>query len=97
MNKWITYDGKTVEMSVMPHQHMSNIYWFINVIFPSYYSDLVRSHIRTWLNLRFNGEVLPYSPKPEFVEELNYLRRKGYLKENNKIVINGQEIGEYKL
>jgi hypothetical protein len=97
MDKWITYDGRVVDMNEMSHQHMSNIYWFINVLFPESYNVYIRHNIRTWLNLRFKGEVLPYSPKPEFVAELNYLRMKGYLKENNKIVIDGQEIGKYKL
>lgn len=97
MNKWITYDDKVVDMNEMSHQHMSNIYWFTNVLFPESYNVYIQLSIRNWLNRRFNGNILPYSPKPEFVGELNYLRKKGYLKESNKIVINGQEIGEYKL
>lgn len=97
MNEWITYDNRIIDMNEMSHQHMSNIHWFVNVIVPDYYGYTVRNFITNWLRKRFEGVILPYSPKPEFVAELNYLRRKGYLKENNKIVVNGQEIGEYKL
>jgi len=48
-----------------------------------------------WLNKRFDGVILPYKPVPEFKEEKRYLQHKGYLQENNKIIIEGQTVGNY--
>jgi len=82
-------------MENMSHQHMSNIYYFINKIVPQLYPDSVRQDINAWLQKRFGGIILPYHPVPNFIQEQAYLYQKGYLQENNEIVINGELIGSY--
>lgn len=92
---WITFDNRHVTMDEMSHQHMSNIYWFITLIVPQLYCNSTRTDVLMWLNKRFDGVILPYKPVPEFKEEKQYLQHKGYLQENNKIIIEGQTVGNY--
>ena len=96
MKKWKTFDGRVVTFEEMEHQHMSNIYWFINKVAPiNYYNDSIRKDIMFWLKKRFNGLILYYKPVPEFTQEKAYLLRKGYLKPDGMIVVDNQVIGCY--
>lgn len=92
---WTTFDNRIIKMNELTHQHMSNIYYFTNYIFPQLYPQLVKNWIWFWILARFGGIVLPYHPVPEFTEERNYLQKMGYLKGNNEIVVNNEIIGSY--
>ena len=92
---WITFDDRYVNMEEMSHQHMSNIWYFTRYIVPHLYSESVRNYVWSWLNKRFGGVILPYHPHPDFKEEKAYLQMMGYLKEDNRIVVNNQIIGTY--
>jgi len=92
---WITFDNRHVTMEEMSHQHMSNIYYFITLIVPQLYCNTTRTDVLMWLNKRFKGVILPYRPVPEFKEEKQFLQLKGYLQENNEIVVENQTIGSY--
>jgi len=48
-----------------------------------------------WLYKRFNGVILPYKPLHEFKFEISQLKLKGYLKDNNDVVVDGIKIGSY--
>ena len=92
---WTTYDGRVVSMKDMEHQHMSNIHYFINIVHPNFYPNSIKNEILRWLVQRFAGVILPYHPDPNFNEEKNFLRSKGYLQPNNDIVVEGEKIGCY--
>jgi hypothetical protein len=47
------------------------------------------------LQERFKAVILSYKPDPDFKEEKIYLLRKGFLKNNDEIVVNGIKLGEY--
>lgn len=95
--KYTTFEGKKVDTNTVDHQHLSNMYWF-SLIFLGYISE----GIKTRINDEFNGDILPYKPKPRFIMEINSLERRGMLiwKEVNgiksaDIFYNGHIIGEY--
>lgn len=92
---WVTYDNRIVKMEEMNHQHMSNIYYYINTIVPGFYNNEIREYINEWLVKRFAGVILPYRPVPKFRFEKVYLSKMGYTQENNDIVIGGVKIGSY--
>lgn len=94
MKAWRTFENKTVRMEEMEHQHMSNIYFFINYIVPELYGDATRLELMEWINLRFAGMILPYQPRIDFKFEIDYLREKGYLRRDNHIVVNNRIIGK---
>ena len=94
-HSWRTYDNRVINMEEMSHQHMSNIFYFVNNIVPNYYPDSTRNYISKWLLIRFDNVILPFCPDPNFKNEKDYLLRMGYLKENNDIVVNGEKIGSY--
>ena len=94
MKAWRTFDNRIVTMADMEHQHMSNIYFFINYIVPELYGDNTRIELMEWLNLRFVGMILPYQPHPDFKSEIDYLKSKGYLRSDNHIVVNNRIIGK---
>lgn len=93
---WITWDNRTVPINEMTHQHMSNIYYYINFTLPEYYDNSTRMEILQLLLTKF-GSILPYRPDPRFEWEKNYLKKLGYLRENNEIYIDGKKVGEYQL
>lgn len=92
--KWRTFEGRIVNMADMEHQHLSNIYYFINYIVPELYGDRIRLEVMDWLNFRFAGMILSYQPRPDFKAEIDLLRSKGFLKSNNTIIVNNRYIGE---
>ena len=93
---WIIWDNRTVSINEMTHQHMSNIYYYINFTLPECYPDSIRIEILQSLLTKF-GSILPYRPNPKFEWEKNYLKKLGYLRENNEIYIEGKKVGEYVL
>ena len=95
IKNWGTYDGRTVQMSEISHQHLSNIYHYISVVVPELYESEIRKDIEYWINTRFGGIILGYHPDPEFTQEKNYLRRNGFLNENDFIVVENKIIGCY--
>ncbi len=92
---WQTWNDRVVDMATISHQHISNIYHFINTIVPHLYLDSVRNDINTVIQSRFNGVILQYAPHPDFHNEKLYLKRMGYLKSNGEIIVNNKKIGAY--
>jgi len=97
IKKWGTYDGRVVKMEDIEHQHLSNIYFYINFIIPKQYTNEDRKDIMFWLRKRFNGELLMYSPVLEFKSEIQYLHKLHYIKSNGYIVVDGKIIGKLKV
>jgi hypothetical protein len=92
---WITWNNRAINTKNLSHQHLSNIYYYTTYILPEYYPQSVRDDINNLLQERFKGVILPYKPDPDFKEEKIYLLRKGFLKNNDEIVVNGIKLGEY--
>ena len=92
---WITWDNRLVMLNTIDHQHLSNIYYYINYTLPEYYPQSVKDEIQGILQKRFKGIILPYKPRPEFKEERIFLLNKGYLLSNNDIVVDGIKLGNY--
>jgi hypothetical protein len=93
--KWKTYDGRIVEMETIDHQHLSNIHHYCGLVVPELYDNIIRQDIMNVLNERFEGKILPYHPDPRFIREKLYLLKKGYLRMDDTIVINGTVVGWY--
>ena len=91
---WRTWNNKTIPFNELDHQHLSNIHYFMNLVHPAFYPKWLKEGIRNRLIIEF-GKILPYRPDPKFTEEKNYLRKLGFLKENNDIVVHGLKIGFY--
>ena len=54
---WQTWDGRLVDMKNMSHQHMSNIHYYQNLIYPKLYSKSDKIWIRQMLLNNF-GNIL---------------------------------------
>lgn len=94
LNFWITFDRRIISVEDMTHQHVSNIYYFVNYTMSYAYSQSLKNEIKEIINTRFNGVILPYRPVPIFVQEIKLLKNLGYLKENNQIYIDNKWVGE---
>lgn len=92
LDMWITFDNRLVSMDEMTHQHMSNIYWYINEIVPMIYTEQVRIDINHWLNKRFDGVILEYRPHKRFEGEHTFLKKNNYVIDNS-VLVNGKRIG----
>jgi hypothetical protein len=92
---WLTWDRRLIAVEQLSHQHLSNIYYYVTYTLPELYPQETRDEITRLIETRFNGIILPYKPHPDFKEEKLYLKHKGFLKENNEIVIEGIKMGEY--
>lgn len=99
-----TFQEKTLPLKDTDHQHLSNIYWFNTVLadhcfeqhrtmreFDNYISLATMARIQ--LQNRFNNELLPYHPHPDFKEEHNFLKQHGYMNEAGVVTLNGEQIG----
>jgi hypothetical protein len=95
INFWKTFDGRVVFFNDISHQHLSNIYWYVNLVLPAIYPEDIKDDIAKALETKFSGKVLPYEPHPGFKEERQQLLNLGYLKPDNLIVVNNQVIGRY--
>jgi hypothetical protein len=89
INAWLTWDRRLIAMENLSHQHLSNIYYYVTYTLPECYQQWIRDEIVKLIETRFGGVILPYRPHPDFKEERDYLRHKGFLKEDGRIVIEG--------
>lgn len=94
MLSWRTFEGRLVDLYSIDHQHLSNVFYYVNFTDPRHYEDDIRECISNELKRRFNGKLLPYHPMPSFTHEINFLRLKGMLLRNNQIVYKGTLLGE---
>lgn len=94
MLSWRTFEGRLVDLNSIDHQHLSNIYYYLNFTDPRHYEDDIREHINNELKRRFNSRLLPYRPKWRFTHEINCLRLNCMLLPNNQIVYKGTLLGE---
>lgn len=90
--EWKTFYGKTMKISEMSHQHLSNIihyYALVANMCPEPFE------IQMEINERFGGILLPYQPLISFTSEIDYLVSKGYTtgEPNADIIVNGKWIG----
>jgi hypothetical protein len=92
--KWTTFYGKSIEVSKLSHQHLSNIIHFFDVVC----GKDPNPHIITELINRFGGIKLPYHPLVSSVDEIKYLKSKGYTtgEMDADIVFEGKWIGKIK-
>ena len=81
---WGTVDGDWVEKDCLSHDHLSNIYYYVNFIYREGYPDETRQLIQKELDDRFEGTPLPY--KPFYDWELQYIKHKGMVKLNGDII-----------
>lgn len=89
-----------VYYSEIGHQHISNIYWFWNLVVRNYDNSL-GSKILDIINDKFDGEILSYRPHCDFKEEIIYLDSMKKIQwkvkgEWGNIVHEGKIIGEFK-
>lgn len=64
------------------------------------YPIKIQNAMQDELRNRFGGSLLPYVPCADFVEEMDFLRRSGYLVASDQpgqydIVIKGKKVGIY--
>jgi hypothetical protein len=93
---WTTWDNRTIPTEEITHQHLSNIYYYTHFVLPEYYDEKTKKEVYQLLMEKF-GRILPYSPDILFVQEQGYPMRKGFLRDNNDIVIEGKKVGVYGL
>jgi hypothetical protein len=91
---WGTWDGRSLTLGELEHQHLSNIYWFNVVMHNRVYTFAINE-----LEKRFNGILLAYRPDIRFDHEITKLEKKGLLvwnrdKSHGHVVLNGNVIGE---
>ena len=89
-----TFDGRVLTVDDMTHSHLSNCYWF-QIIFNSSHiikGSLLDVMINTLEN-KFNNEILPYRPHPNFRVEIKFLELKGMVTADKKIIFQDKEIG----
>jgi len=91
---WGTWDGRVIEYDRLTWQHLSNIHYFMNIIFPRVYPKSLKDEVRRTLFEKYGG-ILPYHPDHRFDFEKIQLVRFGYLKNNGDIVVDGHKIGWY--
>ena len=86
---WVTGTGKRIPLSEIDHQHLSNILW--------YYKLLVgcepHKRIMQLYREKFACIQLSFKPLP-IPHELYDLHKKGYLKDDGRIVYNNGIIGD---
>ena len=97
--KWRSYDGRTLFIHEMTHEHISSLYHFMKYISRRQEIE-VMNEIKRVINDNFAGVILPYRPPPDVVGEAEKLHELGMLrydKENHKFNIideNDEWIGE---
>ena len=109
--KWTTFDGRQLEYADLSHQHLSNIYWFHKVLFSQdnwvikrrcSAAEICRFTV-DFLNEKFDGKILDYSPHPDCKSEVDALNFAGLLHwffdeqgiRKAKIIFEGKIIGEF--
>ena len=91
---WGTWDGRTIEFERLTWQHLSNIHFYMNLVFPRNYTKRDKDCVR-YVLLKKHGGILPYHPDRNFSYEKIQLVGLGYLKNNGDIVVDGNKIGWY--
>lgn len=91
---WTTWDGRKIPAKEITHQHLSNIYYYTHFVLPQCYDNETRKDVYRFLMSKF-GSILPYKPDVNFAWEKNYLKERGFLMDNNDIVILGRKLGVY--
>ena len=94
---YTTYNKRKLNIDDIDHQHLSNIYWFTEIIYG------IPTHKWVWqkIVLKFNGIILPYKPKSDFKEEISILDKMGCLEwieidgaRKANIMWKGNKVGE---
>lgn len=90
--KWGTFYGRSIPISQISHQHLSNILWYYELVCETKPS----SHIQLELDYRFGGIRLPYYPLISFSQEIDALVDSGYTtgELNADIIVEGNWIGK---
>jgi hypothetical protein len=99
---WKTFQGEIVTLDTVDQQHLSNCFWFLKVFW-----NIDSFKIRAKVTERFNGEILPYRPHPDFKGEKELLvherlvgdpswrvNEDGHLVRILPIIFKGEQIGE---
>ena len=94
IQQWGTWDGRTIEFERLTWQHLSNIHFYMNLLFPTHYRKFDKFYVREVLFKKYGG-ILPYHPDHTFDYEKIRLVALGYLKNNGDIVVDGHKIGWY--
>lgn len=94
VERWGTWDGRTVDYNRLTWQHLSNIHYYMNLVLPDYYGEEDKNEIRETL-FKKHGGILPYHPNRNYSYEKIQLVRFGYLRNNGDIVVDGHKIGWY--
>jgi len=86
-----TFDGRSIDISEMSQQHLSNAYYF--ALTHGNPTDSVKVYLKE-LNERFEGEILEYHPKVNFKHEIEFLRSRNMILTDGKIMFAGHIIGK---
>jgi hypothetical protein len=82
---WSTVDGsKTIPAEEIPHEHLSNIYYYTHFLYPDLYDNLTRRRVKQLLRDNYQGDILPY--KPYYDWERGLLTQRGWIQPNGDIV-----------
>lgn len=77
-SKWYTANGPVKPVD-LDQQQLSNIYWYFYIV------QNVKMQWASKLVEKKYGNLLPYSPTPEFKAELAILREKGLLPKTQRV------------
>ena len=96
---WTTFEGETKRICDLEDQHLCNIYYFIEYLNPEFYDAKTKLLIRCEIDKRFDGNPLEYRPLKRFINEIEFLKQKGWLVKDEQekrtyVVIDGKKIGE---
>jgi hypothetical protein len=96
--KWKNFQGKEISTETADHQHLSNVLWYLKIFWPDLYPAHIREEVIKAIKDRFNGQILPYRPHLDFEVEIQGLKERGLLFENDDgthyIVFEGRIIGD---
>ena len=86
---WETYDGRSIPISQLDDQHLSNCFWFSTVMWETPHYKIIEE-----VEKRFGGKPLEWKPLP-VPNEINWLRSLGMI-QGADIVYKGTKIGTIK-
>jgi hypothetical protein len=96
-----TFKNKVITLGTADHQHLSNMIHYTTHIDESSTQNCVDATMVAieQIHERFNGQVLPYRPHVEFIDEIRVLRKKNMLIDDTTkfrviIMYDNVEIGE---
>lgn len=90
--KWTTFYDSTIESSNLSHQHLSNIFWYFELVLKMEKPlELLNE-----LDIRFGGIRLPYKPMISYTYEINSLLKNGYITNthDSDIIVNNKWVGK---